>query len=174
MKMSDGVEQAIHCVALLAGISEHSVLSAAALAELHGVSASYLLKHLQALSNAGIVDTFPGPKGGYSLARAPTDISLLDILLAVEGPAPAFRCSEIRRRGPNPLHGSYFIKPCGINSAMLQAERAYRAALAKVAIADLVSEPNSSDRGAVAARSCAFIALNERRKPRRSLEKRNE
>ncbi|MHC2527636.1 Rrf2 family protein [Rhizobium leguminosarum] len=95
MKMGDGVEQAIHSVAMLSGLSEGGVLSAAALAEFHGVSTSYLLKHLQALSGAGILDTVPGPKGGYRLAKAPKEISLLDIVLAVEGAAPAFRCAEI-------------------------------------------------------------------------------
>lgn len=66
MKLSEGVEQAIHCTAFLAGLSEDGVMSASALAELHGVSTSYLLKHLQALSGADIVATTPGPKGGYS------------------------------------------------------------------------------------------------------------
>ena len=108
MKLGDGVEQAIHSVAMLAGLSEGGVLSAAALAEFHGVSTSYLLKHLQALSGAGILATVPGPKGGYRLAKAPKEISLLDIVLAVEGPAPAFRCNEIRQRGPNPLAAALF------------------------------------------------------------------
>lgn len=105
MKLGDGVEQAIHSVGMLAGLSEGGVLSAAALAEFHGVSTSYLLKHLQSLSNAGIVATVPGPKGGYRLARATDRITLLDIVLAVEGPQPAFRCAEIRQRGPNPCRG---------------------------------------------------------------------
>ena len=52
MKLSEGVEQAIHCVTMLSGLSDGGVLSAAALAEFHGVSTSYLLKHLQALSGA--------------------------------------------------------------------------------------------------------------------------
>ncbi len=111
MKMSDGVEQAIHSVAMLASLSPDGVLSAAALAEFHGVSTSYLLKHLQSLSGAGILSTVPGPKGGYRLAKEPEGITLLDIVLAVEGPAPAFRCAEIRQRGPNPLPDRYFSKP---------------------------------------------------------------
>ena len=53
MKLSEGIEQAIHCMTMLSGVSEGGVLSAAALAEFHGVSTSYLLKHLQALSGAG-------------------------------------------------------------------------------------------------------------------------
>ncbi|MEV4608002.1 Rrf2 family transcriptional regulator [Neorhizobium sp. LMR1-1-1.1] len=166
MKLSDGVEQAIHCVGMLSSLSEGGVLSAAALAEFHGVSTSYLLKHLQALSGAGIVATVPGPKGGYRLAQTPDRITLLDIVLAVEGPAPAFRCAEIRQRGPNPLPGRYFTKPCGINAAMLKAEKAYRAELAKVTVASILAELAADDDGGIAARGCAFMELNERKSAR--------
>lgn len=162
MKLGDGVEQAIHSVAMLAGLSAEGVLSAAALAEFHGVSASYLLKHLQALSGAGILDTLPGPKGGYRLARPPERITLLDIVLAVEGPGPAFRCSEIRRRGPNPLPSRLLTKPCGINVAMLRAEKAYRAELQSVSIADILADVGQMDDGTIAARSCAFLEAHER------------
>lgn len=163
MKLGDGVEQAIHSVSMLAGLSEGGVLSAAALAEFHGVSTSYLLKHLQSLSSAGIVATVPGPKGGYRLARATDKITLLDIVLAVEGPQPAFRCAEIRQRGPNPLPGRYFTKPCGINAAMLKAEKVYRAELAKTSIADILGDLAANDDGGIAARGCAFLELNERK-----------
>jgi Rrf2 family protein len=166
MKLSEGIEQAIHCMTMLSGVSEGGVLSAAALAEFHGVSMSYLLKHLQALSGAGMVSTVPGPKGGYRLAKRPKEITLLDIVLAVEGPAPAFRCAEIRQRGPNPLPGRYFAKPCGINAAMLKAEKAYRAELAKVSIADILADLEATDDGGIAARGCAFLEIHERRTAR--------
>ncbi|MDQ1184978.1 RrF2 family transcriptional regulator [Agrobacterium larrymoorei] len=166
MKMSDGVEQAIHSVAMLASLSPDGVLSAAALAEFHGVSTSYLLKHLQSLSGAGILATVPGPKGGYRLAKPPEAITLLDIVLAVEGPAPAFRCAEIRQRGPNPLPDRYFSKPCGINAAMLKAEKAYRAELAKTTVADIREDLAQNDDGGIAARGCAFLELNERKTTR--------
>ena len=163
MKLSDGVEQAIHSVTMLAHLTPGGVLSAAALAEFHGVSPSYLLKHLQALSSAGIVRTVPGPRGGYGLARDTGEITLLDIVLAVEGSAPAFRCNEIRQRGPNPVPGKP-AKPCGIASAMLRAERAYRAELASVTIADIIDDLNETDTtGEIAARGCAFLEINERR-----------
>jgi len=163
MKLGDGVEQAIHSVAMLAGLSDGGVLAAAALAEFHGVSTSYLLKHLQALSGAGILHTVPGPKGGYRLARSTGDISLLDIVIAVEGPQPAFRCNEIRQRGPNPLPGKP-KGPCGIASAMLGAERAYRAELKAVSIADVLADLSETDTdGAIAARGCAFLDLHQRK-----------
>lgn len=163
MKLGDGVEQAIHSVAMLAGLSDGGVLSAAAIAEFHGVSVSYLLKHLQALSGAGILETLPGPKGGYRLAKAPAAISLLDIVLAVEGPAPAFRCNEIRQRGPNPVPDRFFAKPCNISAAMLRAERVYRAELAKTSVDDLITELTALDDGTIAARGCAFLDIHERK-----------
>ena len=166
MKLSDGVEQAIHSVTMLSGLAEDGVLSAAALAEFHGVSASYLLKHLQALSGAGLLSTVPGPKGGYRLAKTPEEITLLDIVLAVEGPQPAFRCAEIRRRGPSPLPERYFTRPCQINAAMLRAERAYRAELAAVRISDILADLKGFDDGGIAARGCAFLEMHERRTAR--------
>jgi Rrf2 family protein len=162
MKLSDGVEQAIHSVLLLCGLSPSGVLSATALAEFHGVSTSYLLKHLQALAGAGILQSVPGPKGGYRLAKPPEAITLLDIVLAVEGRHPAFRCSEIRQRGPAPLAAPFYQKPCAINAAMLKAEQAYRAELRKVKIADMLEQPDAALGAAITRRACAFLELHER------------
>ncbi|MGF6172859.1 Rrf2 family transcriptional regulator [Ensifer sp. 4252] len=162
MKLGDGVEQAIHSVTMLSCLQPGSTLSAAALAEFHGVSTSYLLKHLQAMSGAGLLEAVPGPKGGYRLARLPEKISLLDIVLAVEGPEPAFRCNEIRLRGPNP----YACKPkasCTINVAMLRAEQAYRAELRRVTIADIMQDLSAIDDGSISARTNTFLAVNERK-----------
>jgi Rrf2 family protein len=165
VKLGEGVEHAIHSVALLADLKPGSVLPAAALAEFHGVSPSYLLKHLQALSGAGILATVPGPNGGYRLAKPADQVRLLDIVLAVEGPEPAFRCTEIRQRGPNPL-GGVPKAPCEINAAMLRAERAWRAELAKVSIAEILGEVSANDAdGRIVARRCAFIEIRERRQP---------
>ncbi len=140
MKMSDGVEWGIHCVSMLSHLDADATLPGKALAEFHGVSESYLLKHLKALTAAGLLESVPGPHGGYRLARAPEKITLLDIVLAVDGPEPAFRCSEIRQRGPAALPAKFYRTPCGINAAMLRAERAWRAELKAVTVADLVRE----------------------------------
>lgn len=163
MKLSEGVEQAIHSVLLLSGLDDDGVLAAAALAEYHGVSPSYLLKHLQALTGAGILLSVPGPKGGYRLARAPERITLLDIVIALEGAEPAFRCTEIRQRGPSPLDTRFFAQPCRVNAAMLKAEQAYRAELRKVTIAELNDNPDTALGDAITARSCAFLDRHQRR-----------
>src|SRR3954468_23845749 len=100
MRMSAGVEWALHCGVLLAVLKPTGTLPGRALAEFHGISESYLLKHLQALTKAGVFESIPGPTGGYRLARPPDQITVLEMVEAIEGPEPAFRCTEIRRRGP--------------------------------------------------------------------------
>jgi len=170
MKLSEGVEAAIHCAAALVSVEERATMPAAALAEQFGLSSSYLLKHLNALVAAGIFESVPGPAGGYRLARAAAEISLLDIVLAVEGPQPAFRCGEIRQRGPTRLPASAYVKPCGINAAMLRAEKAYRAALAAERLSDIVAEYLAEADPRSVAASCAFVARHQR--PQKSSTKR--
>ena len=162
MKLSDGVEAAIHCAAVLAQLEGDGTLPGSALAELHGLSPSYLLKHLQALTAAKILESVPGPNGGYRLAKAPERISLLDIVLAVEGPKPAFRCAEIRQRGPGALEPAAYVKPCGINVAMLKAERAWRAVLAETKLSEIVSGYEAEADPRATAFNCAFLARHRR------------
>jgi Rrf2 family protein len=167
MKLSEGVEAAIHCAATLAGIDGTATMPASALAAQFGLSASYLLKHLNALAAAGILESVPGPAGGYRLARAANRISLLDIVLAVEGPQPAFRCGEIRRNGPVKLPASAYVKPCGINAAMLRAEKAYRAALAEEKLSDIVADFTATADPRSVAAACAFVERH--RRPQKSV-----
>ena len=68
MRMSEGVESGLHCATLLAALPPGSALPGKALAAYHGVSESYLLKHLQALTSAGLLESVPGPKCRYMLA----------------------------------------------------------------------------------------------------------
>jgi Rrf2 family protein len=162
MKLGEGVEAAIHCAATLASLDGNSTMPGAALAESFGLSPSYLLKHLNQLTTARILESVPGPTGGYRLARAAEQITLLDIVLAVEGREPAFRCGEIRQRGPVKIDASAYVKPCGINAAMLKAERAYRAALAEVKLSDIVAEYAAEGDPRSYAASCAFVERHQR------------
>lgn len=140
MKLSDGVEWAMHCCTVLALLPPDNALPAAKLAEFHGVPGAYLAKHLQALSRAGIVESVPGPRGGYRLARPAADITLWDVVAAIEGTEPAFRCTEIRQRGPAAVEKSGYRVACSITRAMHRAEHAWRAELQSQTVADLLSE----------------------------------
>lgn len=135
VKLSGGVETALHCCVVLTAASEP--VPAARLAELHGVSATYLAKQLQALSRAELVRSTQGKSGGYVLTRSPEDITVLDVVEAIEGTQSTFVCSEIRQRGPMATPPEACSAPCAITRTMLAADRAWRAALREVSIAGL-------------------------------------
>jgi Rrf2 family protein len=137
MQISKGVEWATHAVSLLSGLPEKRGLSAEALAEFHKVPPAYMAKQLQALSKAGIVKSSRGAGGGYRLAKPATEISLWDIVAAIEGSAPAFKCTEVRQNGPCALKPEHCKLACPIASAFLAAERVYRDSLRQTSVADI-------------------------------------
>lgn len=145
MKLSNGVEWALHCCVSLG--QSHAPVPAARLAKLHGIPPAYLAKHLQSLSQAGILRSTPGPVGGYSFAQSPTQVSVLDVVLAIDGPEPAFRCTEIRRQGPLGLGPDKCRKPCAVSRAMAAADAAWRAALKGITIADLARDIDADSAG---------------------------
>ena len=145
MKLSAGVEWAIHSCLVLS--QAEGPVPAQRLAEFHEVSRTYLAKHLQQLARAGLVASTEGRVGGYTLTRPATEISVLDVVLAIEGSEPAFRCTEIRQQGPLPASARACRRPCGVARAMYAAEDAYRASLGGVSIADL-AEGVKEDAGA--------------------------
>ncbi|MBL7494355.1 Rrf2 family transcriptional regulator [Frankia sp. AgB1.9] len=135
MRLSGGVETALHCCVVLTAAAEP--VPAARLAELHGVSATYLAKQLQALSRARLVQSVQGKAGGYVLTRPPEEIRVLDVVEAVDGAAPTFVCTEIRQRGPLAAPPEACTAPCAIKRTMITADQAWRAVLREVSIADL-------------------------------------
>lgn len=162
-RLSDGVEAALHCALVLAGVDDGKVLSGKHLAELHGISESYLLKHLRALTGADVIIAIPGPRGGYRLARAPDRITLLQIVEAIDGKEPAFACRELRRRGPGKSKDPCVYKAdCFIKTRMLAAEELWRTALREQTLADLIDDGrrliDATNKRAVA----AFIAKSQR------------
>jgi Rrf2 family protein len=140
MALSEGVEWSLHCTWLLALLRPGEALSSHRLAEFYGLPTAYLSKLLKSLVRAGLLDATSGPRGGFRLARSPADITVLDIVEAVEGTAPMFRCMEIRQRGPAPVTKADSRRPCGIATVMHDAERAWRAQLAATTIAEVVDQ----------------------------------
>jgi len=137
--MSQGVEWALHACLNLAWSGDRAV-AASRLAELNDLSPTSLNKHLQRLAQAGIVRSTPGPSGGFVLARAAEDVTVLEVVDAIEGAAGAFRCTEIRQRGPLPAIGRAVATPCAIATTMGRAEASWRAELATTTLAMLSRE----------------------------------
>ena len=70
-----------------------AVLSASELAERAGLEVPTVAKLLKPLAQAGLVEGFRGANGGYKLARDAADISLVEIVEAMEGPLGMTECS---------------------------------------------------------------------------------
>jgi Rrf2 family protein len=92
MEITRETDYAIRCVLYLSGKGD-SVIMADEISRAMSVPKSFLSKILQKLSKAGVVTSFRGVKGGFRLARKPKQISLLDIIEAIEGPAAMNRCA---------------------------------------------------------------------------------
>jgi Rrf2 family protein len=138
MKISTGVEWALHCCLALSGIDRP--VPAAKLAELSGLSSTYLAKQLQALSRAGLVRSLQGKAGGYVLTRPAEEISVLDVVQAIEGKDPMFECTEIRQRGPAAAAPEDCLRACAVHRAMLAGEQAWRTALREISLRDIGTE----------------------------------
>jgi Rrf2 family protein len=138
MRLSEQVEWGLHCATVLGMLPADAALPASGLAEFHGVPAPYLAKALQALSRAGIVGSQPGRRGGYRLLLPAGEISVLDVVEAIEGRQSSFNCTEIRKRGPSRVPSRLYTPVCAIAATMYRADEAWRAELARTTIADLL------------------------------------
>lgn len=135
-----GVEYGLHCLLYLADPANTVTPSSADLAEFQGVSPSYVAKLFTQLEKAGIVASAEGIRGGYRLARPPEEITVLEVVDAVEGGKPLFKCREVRRNcvlyqdspPPSATRGL-----CGIHALMRDAERQMREVLGDRTLADL-------------------------------------
>lgn len=140
MTLGSQVEWALHCMTALGSLPPGSTVTAARLAEFHGVPKEYLAKALQQLAAAGLVETSTGPRGGYSLAHPPEKVSLLDVIEAVEGKQRSFDCTEIRRNNPCwPGARRLTLPPCQIAAVMYEADGAWRDVLRKKTLAHIVA-----------------------------------
>lgn len=139
MKISKGVEWAVHACALLGTLPDGWTLSADDLATYFETPAAYMAKHMQRLSKAGLIVSMRGAAGGYRLSRPPADISLWDVTAAIDGVKPSFVCTEIRQNGPCGSSQGRCKNPCAIAASFYQAEAAFRKVLAGISIADMMA-----------------------------------
>ncbi len=155
--MSQGVEWVLHVLLALAWLDDDEPVSTAQLATQHDLPVAYLNKQLQALVRAGVLESLPGARGGFRLARDPATITLMDVVVAIEGAQDAFRCTDIRERGMGEgMPSSSFAAPCAVHASMQRAELAWRRELAGQTIADVRAAAEQHAPGAAAVVRRAF------------------
>jgi len=138
MKLSEGVESGLHCMLLVAQAPSQAPVSRRVLARHYALSDTYLAKHLQALTRAGLLVATTGPSGGFQLARPINEITVLDVVDAIEGVSNPFVCKEIRRQGDGAARPEECRRPCAIATVMMSAHQAWREALRVVTLDQLI------------------------------------
>src|SRR5437762_10107134 len=86
MKLSLASSYALRAVGHLAALKDNQGLASHEIAKAQGIPERFILKLLKPLVSAGVLFSLRGPHGGYRLARLPANISLLEVLEAVDGP----------------------------------------------------------------------------------------
>jgi Rrf2 family iron-sulfur cluster assembly transcriptional regulator len=96
MKLSTKGRYAVMAMADLASSTEDGPVTLSDIASRQSISLSYLEQLFAKLRRADIVRSVRGPGGGYQPSRSAAQIRISDIILAVDEPLRATRCSEAK------------------------------------------------------------------------------
>jgi FeS assembly SUF system regulator len=117
------------CLARSRGVSLRTARDLALESKLPLSTVSKLLKQLL---QSGLLTSHRGIKGGYLLARLPEDISVVEIISAIEGPMALTECST-------DAIGLCSLEPrCPIKSNQQIINQAVRGVLEKITLSDLI------------------------------------
>ena len=108
MKLTTKGRYGLRAVIDLAVYAKDEPVSLAEVAERQNISISYLEQLVAKLKKAGIVQSTRGAQGGYSLAKEPENISVGEILRALEGSLSPVDCSAVVGEGETECASSDF------------------------------------------------------------------
>jgi Rrf2 family protein len=115
-------DHAVRAVVWLAAQPAGSRRKAAEIAAAARIPRPFAARVLARLHRAGLLHARAGQEGGYSLARPVSELTLLTVIEAVEGPLAARRC--LLRDAPCGPQSA-----CALHGAWMAAQQAFRAAL---------------------------------------------
>lgn len=93
LRLSKKADYALMAMKHLAQHADRRAASAREVAEQYGIPVELLAKVLQRLAKAGLLTSLQGTRGGYVLARPATQISVADVIQAVDGPLNVTACT---------------------------------------------------------------------------------
>lgn len=102
------------------------------IADKHGISQRFLVQILLQLKGAGLVDSTRGSAGGYSLTKPPSQISLADVVHAIDQAPPS---------APSALSGLYSTSVVQVlSSVLLEAQDREQRHLTETTLEELVRQ----------------------------------
>jgi Rrf2 family protein len=137
MRVSAKVDYALRACAELAAAGEGPV-KGDRLAQAQEIPLKFLENILLDLKHAGLVQSQRGVEGGYWLAQPPEEISLADVIRAVEGPIANVR-------GARPEQVDYSGPAAPLQQVWIAVRANLRAVLEEVTVADVASGMLPSD-----------------------------
>ena len=131
MRVSAKVDYALRALAELAAAPPGGTVKAEQLATAQEIPLNFLENILLELRRAEIVASQRGTDGGYRLARAAADVSLADVIRAVDGPIATVR-------GGRPEDATYRGAAAGLRQVWIDLRTSKREVLEQTSLADLV------------------------------------
>jgi Rrf2 family protein len=136
MQLTRQADYAVRAVLHLAQIKNGDRTSTCTVAKEQHIPPSFLAKIISQLSIAGLLHTSRGARGGVTLAREPQDITLLEVVEAIDGPIQLNKCV-----GDNGV--CTFENDCPIRSVWCEAQAELVARLRKTDFAQLLTISNN-------------------------------
>ncbi len=133
MKLTRGTDYGIIAILYLAMQPLDRVTLLHEIAQSQDVPESYLAKIFQDLSKEGLVRSRRGAKGGVSLARPSSEITLRQVIEALQGPISLTRCLDIREDCPH-------AETCSVAPVLQKAQEQLLATLDAATFDALASE----------------------------------
>jgi len=130
MRVSAKADYAIRATAELAAAEGTGQLRADRIAEAQEIPIKFLESILLELKHAGIVRSQRGAEGGYALARPGSEISLADVIRAVDGPLANVR-------GDRPENVTYKGAAESLTDVWIAVRASLRSVLEATSVADL-------------------------------------
>jgi Rrf2 family protein len=137
MQITRAGDYGIQGMLYLASLSEGKEAYIKEIAHARDIPVSFLAKIFQSLSRAGLVRSQRGAKGGFVLAKNAGDITLLDIIQAIEGPISLNLCLE----GENTCYKS---EKCPVHPVLQEAQDALAGILSKHNLEELIHKNGCS------------------------------
>jgi len=138
MKLSKKADYGLIALKHLALHNGECSCSAADIAEAYKVPAPLMAKVLQKLAKGGLVAARHGSSGGYTLARAASRITALDVIRAIDGPLFITSCVT--------SHGECDVRTtCSIREPLRRVNDSILEVLARVTISQMTDESPMSE-----------------------------
>ena len=93
MQITRQADYALRAMIFLAKLEPNQRAATSQIAEVQHIPPSFLAKIISQLSIAGLIHTSRGARGGVSIARSPEDISVLEVVEAIDGPIALNECT---------------------------------------------------------------------------------